>query len=251
MIRARIIGAFSLSLLLFSCAPVLNRDVIREGDREVSFTRLRQDPAAYKGRLYIFGGVIVGTKLTQEGSRLEALQVPVDRYGHFRDRGMSEGRFLAVMPADERMLDPEVFSKGRRVTLAAEFMDVRKDRIDEMEYAYPVFRIRQIHLWPRQRHYYPAYYYDPWFYPYPYFYGGPWWSYPYPYYYNGYYGGDYYSRYRGTFPGPRRPPPVVQPPASPSPRPAPEIQQAPQTAPEQGRPGPPDRMPEQRGRHFR
>ena len=46
-------------------------------------------------------------------------------------------------------------------------MELRKGRIDEMEYTYPVFRIRQIYLWPRERQYYPATYYDPWFYPYP------------------------------------------------------------------------------------
>ena len=242
------IGVVLLVLLLFSCAPVLNRDMMKEGNREVSFNRLRQDPAAFKGLLYIFGGVIVQTKLTQSGSQIEALQVPVDRNGHFRDRGTSEGRFLALVPAEERMLDPEVFSKGRRVTLAAEFMEVRKDRIDEMEYLYPVFRIRQIHLWPRERLYYPAMYYDPWFYPY--FYGSPWWSSPYPYFYNDYYRNDYYYRYRGTLPGPRRPPALMQPPASTVPRSDQGFEQAPRGAPEQrdSTPGP-DRVPEQRGRH--
>ena len=56
-----------------------------------------------------------------------------------------------------------------------------------MEYTYPVFRIRQIHLWPPERTYYPGYYYDPWFSPYPYYYADPWWrfslyyDYSYPY----------------------------------------------------------------------
>ena len=60
------------------------------------------------------------------------MHVPVDRYGHFRDRGMSEGRFLAFMPADERLLDPEVFRKGRRITIAGEFMELSpgQDRRD-------------------------------------------------------------------------------------------------------------------------
>ena len=225
MIRVRW-TAILLSVLLFSCAPVLNREMMREGDRDVSFSALRKDPVGFTGRLYIFGGVIVETRLTGTGSRIEAMQVPVDRYGHFQDRGMSEGRFLAVTPLDEGLLDPEVFKKGRRITIAAEFTELYKGKIDEMEYTYPVFRIRQIHLWPRESEYYPAAYYDPWFYPYPYFYRGPWWSSPFyysPYYYGGYggfYGYDYYDRYYrygGTWQGPHRPPRNVVPPQAPGP----------------------------------
>lgn len=240
MTLLRKIALFPVLLLLFSCAPVLDRGLLKEGERDVSFSRLRQEPAAYKGRLYVFGGVIVDDKLTASGSQLEAMHVPVDRYGHFLDRGMSEGRFLAFLPADERLLDPEVFRKGRRITIAGEFMDLRQGKIDEMEYLYPVFRIKQVYLWPRERQYYPAYYYDPWFYPYPYFYGSPWWSYP---YYGGYYYGDYY--YGGTWRGPHRLPPQNVPPQNLPPSPGPRPHQAPGGAPGQA-PAMPDRAPGRR-----
>ncbi len=199
----RICFFFAFSLILFACAPVLNRTYLKEGDREVSFNGLRQNSGAYKGKLYVFGGVIVQTRLTAEGSQIEALEVPVDRYGHFEDEGLSQGRFLAIMPAEEGMLDPEVYKQGRRITVAAEFTDLRKARVDEMEYVYPVFLIRQIYLWPRERTYYPAYYYDPWFYPYPYYYWDPWWSYPYSYYNYRYWNGPIYRR----IPRPGQPPP--------------------------------------------
>jgi outer membrane lipoprotein len=199
---------FAVAMLLFSCAPVIDRSLIKEGSREVSFKALRANPADYKGRLYVFGGVIVQTKLTAEGSQLEGMQVPVDGYGYFKDRGQSEGRFLAIMPSDRSMLDPEVFSKGRRVTLAGEFLELRKAKIEEMDYVYPVFLIRQIHLWEQERAYSPAYYYDPWFYPFPYYYSDPWWSFPY-----------YYNYYPGGPPFYRRTPPSNQPPPSQPPEP--------------------------------
>lgn len=169
----------ALFLLLSACAPVLDRSLLREGDRAVSFTELRKNPDLNKGRLFIFGGVIVQAKFTESGSQLEAMHVPVDRYGYFQDRGRSEGRFLAV--SSDSALDPLVYRRGRRVTLAAEFIGTRKAVIDEMQYLYPVFRIRQIYLWPKERGYYPqtVYYYDPWFYPYPYYYWDPWWGYYY------------------------------------------------------------------------
>jgi outer membrane lipoprotein len=151
--------------MLFSCAPVLSREYIREGSKEASFQLLRENPNEYKGRLFILGGVIVHSKFTAAGSQIEAMHVPVDSSGYFEETGSSEGRFLAVSPRDGTMLDPAVYRRGRMVTLAGEFFELRKGRIDEMEYVYPVFRIKQIYLWPRERLYYPA-----------------------PYYYYGYYG---------------------------------------------------------------
>jgi outer membrane lipoprotein len=167
------------SMMLVSCAPVLDRNLMDEGSREVSFTALRESPGQYRGKLFILGGVIVRAKFTEEGTRIEAMHVPVDRYGEFEDSGRSEGRFMAVMPKDVMMLDPLVFKKGRRITLAGEFIGTRSGRIDEMDYTYPLFRIKQIYLWPHKKRYdQPPYFYDPWFYPYPYYYSHPWWYYP-------------------------------------------------------------------------
>jgi outer membrane lipoprotein len=77
-----------------------------------------------------------------------------------------------------------VYKKGREVTLAGEFVEARKGKIDEMEYVYPVFEIREIYLWEERTGYYPPNYYypyyDPFFYGPPFMYG-PWgWPYGYP-----------------------------------------------------------------------
>jgi outer membrane lipoprotein len=176
--------AFLVSMLcvaLFSCAPVLDGAYMREGERDVSFKALRDNPDQHIGELFILGGVIVRTKFTEAGSQIEAMHVQVDRYGYFEDIGRSEGRFLALAPK-ENTLDPVVFRRGRRITLAGVFTGIRKGKIDEIEYAYPVFQIKQIYLWAREERVYPPGYYDPWFYPYPYpyYYRYPWWRYSYP-----------------------------------------------------------------------
>jgi outer membrane lipoprotein len=168
----------ALPLILSSCAPVLNKTYMREGQREPSFEELRKTPAHYRGQLFVLGGIIVKTKFTGKGSELEAVDVPVDRYGYFQERGRSEGRFLAILTGDNKMLDPIVYGRGRRVTLAGEFIETKNGKIDDMEYDYPVFEIKQIYLWPKEREYDPMLFYDdPWFYPYPYYYGDPWWRY--------------------------------------------------------------------------
>ncbi len=170
-------------VVLAACAPVLDQQLMRAGTREVPFNRLEAAPTEYKGRLYILGGMIVGTRLTEAGSQIEALYAPVDSRGYLEEGGQLRGRFFAIYPRSKGMLDPEIYRKGRQITLAGEFVDVKKGKIDEMEYLYPVFEIKQIYLWSEYRHYdyppYPYYYsppflYDPWGRPYP----NPYWPPP-------------------------------------------------------------------------
>ena len=186
MRRVSVIGiAF---LFLVSCAPALDRQLMREGQRNVSFDELRANPDAHKGMLYILGGLIVETKFTAQGSQLEALSVPVDSSGYLEERERSGGRFLAVYPKDKALLDPLIYKKGREITLAGEFREIRKGKIDEMEYVYPVFEIKEIYLWEENKDYYwPNYYpyYYPYYGPYPYWYDpwgrpyfGPYWPPP-------------------------------------------------------------------------
>jgi outer membrane lipoprotein len=163
-------------LLLFSCAPVLNRELMKEGARNASLEELKANPDAHKGRLYILGGLIVETRLTDKGAQIEVLSVPVDSRGYLKESQRADGRFLAIYPRSKGLLDPVVYKKGREVTLAGEFLETKKGKIDEMEYVYPVFEIKQIYLWEEQPQYYNVYPYYPYYY------------YPYPYWYNPYWG---------------------------------------------------------------
>lgn len=175
-------------LMLSACSPVLNRELMKEGARDFSFAYLRETPEVFKGKLFILGGLISETKLTEKGAQIEALYVPVTSYGYLRSGARQEGRFQALYPKSRGILDPLVYKKGREVTLAGEFIEARKGKIDEMEYLFPVFEIREIYLWEERKDYYwPAYYpyyyypyysypflYDPWGRPYP----SPYWPPP-------------------------------------------------------------------------
>lgn len=169
-----------LFLILFSCAPVLNRDLMEEAMRNVPLSQIRANPGTYKGKLFVLGGVIVETRLTEKGSLLEVLALPVDSGGRIEDTERAMGRFLALYPAEKGILDPMVYKKGRYVTLAGDFVENRTKKIDELEYVYPLFQARQVHLWEEERAYagYPYSYYPYSYYPYPYWYH-PYWS-PWP-----------------------------------------------------------------------
>src|SRR4030042_7016725 len=178
----------SVMLILSSCAPVLRQDIMDTGIKEFSLSDVRSNPDLYKGKLFILGGSIVNTKLTQEGSQDAALYIPVDSRGYLKDVEplSSDGRFLAILHKEQGTLDPLIYRKGRDITLAGAFIETRSGKIDEAEYTYPVFEIIEIYLW-KEREYYPGYYYP---YPYTYPYGwydpwwrpwGPWWRPYYPY----------------------------------------------------------------------
>ena len=162
-------------VILSSCTPVLQRNTLKQGLRDMPLSVLRENPGRYTGRLFVLGGLIVETRLTNRGSQIEAVSVPVDSYGYLKSRGRYEGRFLALYPKAQGILDPLIYRKGREITLAATFLEIRKGKIDEMEYIYPVFTIRELYLWDESREYYlvPPY---PWYYGYPYGAYDPWYS---------------------------------------------------------------------------
>jgi outer membrane lipoprotein len=130
-------------------------------------------PANYRGKLFVLGGIIASTRLTEKGSLIEALCVPVDSNGYLLDLSAARGRFLALYPKGQGLLDPLIYTKGRKVTVAGEFLDVSPGKIDDMGYAFPFFEIKDIYLWQEIK--------DVRVVPYPY----PWYPYPYwPYYYD-------------------------------------------------------------------
>jgi outer membrane lipoprotein len=159
-----------VSFLLLSCAPVLRKDIMDVAIKDIPLSEVKKSPDAYKGKLFVFGGIIVTTKAAPEGSLIESLYVPVDSSGYLKDIGTPYVRFLALFPKESGLLDPMIFKRNREITLAGEFEGLREGKIDEMAYDYPFFRIKEIYLWQEKEYYYYPYYYEP----YPY-----WWGYPY------------------------------------------------------------------------
>jgi outer membrane lipoprotein len=169
--------AFSL---MSSCVPVISRNLLSQGILDTNLSEIKQDPASYKGRLFILGGIIVKTSTTKDGSLIEAVFVPVDSWGYLKSFKASSGRFLAIYKSGE-ILDPLIYSEKREITLAGEFIELRKGKIGEMEYTYPLFEIKEIHLWEEVKDMDYYYYYSPPP-PYPYWYYrhrpyDPWWWY--------------------------------------------------------------------------
>jgi outer membrane lipoprotein len=104
-------------------------------------------PETYHVKFFIFGGIIANTTVTNEGSLIEALFVPVDSFGNLKDVGRQTARFLALYPKDKGILDPVLYHKGRQITAAAVFKGLKAGKIDQMDYVFPEFVVIEIHLW--------------------------------------------------------------------------------------------------------
>jgi outer membrane lipoprotein len=147
----------------------------------VSFKKISENPDAYLGKTFILGGTIAETVPNQEGTEIEVLQTPIDKYGSIIDPDISDGRYLIETA---RQLDPLIYKTGRHITFAGKLTGSKKKMTGEREYSYPVFDAEQIFLWKAPRYYYLPpypYYYDPFFYPYPYYFYDPFWDRPYFY----------------------------------------------------------------------
>jgi outer membrane lipoprotein len=142
-----------LAITLFflsSCASVLRKDLMETGIRNFSFTEVVKNPEFYQGKLFILGGIVVNTKLTESGSLIEALYMPVDWQGSLQDTKEQTRRFLALYPKEQGILDPLLYDKNREITLAAILTGVEEGKVDEMGYTFPVFEAVQVYLWEKR-----------------------------------------------------------------------------------------------------
>ena len=156
-----------------ACAQVMSSEVRAKVRKDLSFSAVLANPEAYRGETVIWGGQVIDT-LNEPGSTLiKILQIPLDFTEMPEDEEASQGRFMAEVKG---YADPEVYRKGRRVTLAGEVVGKKVEPLSEIEYSYPLVKVQEMHLWKQ----YPLAY-GP--HPVPYWYGlgypGP---YPWPYY---------------------------------------------------------------------
>jgi outer membrane lipoprotein len=141
------------------CAPI-SKELRGQADKTLTFQQVFQNPEAYKRKIVIWGGDIIEAINQKDGTTLiVVLQRPLDwtEEPEFR---RSEGRFIILVGG---YVDPYIFRRGRRITVAGEIQGRKVMRLGELEYPYPLLLSKQIYLWG-EYDYYPYPYY--WYYPY-------------------------------------------------------------------------------------
>lgn len=145
MVRA----AWALILALFllpaaGCSHVISNNSLKLIDTCLSFRAVRQDRESFNGRYLLVGGAIAGVRNFQSGGELEVVQFDLDCYGKPSKTAYSGGRFLAESPY---FLDPMVYRKGLMVTMVGEVAGQKTGGLEEVSYAYPVLKVRELYLW--------------------------------------------------------------------------------------------------------
>jgi len=167
-----------LLVFLTGCAYVISKDLRGKADPSLTFKEVFQNPNAHQGKTVIWGGEIINTINQKDGTTLlEIFQLPLSRRGEPNETYPSEGRFLILA---EKYLDPYLFKRGRKITVAGDILGEKIKPLGEMDYRYPLLSSKQIYLW-REYYSYPGPYY-----PY-YYYYDPWWGYPFYWRFHYYY----------------------------------------------------------------
>jgi outer membrane lipoprotein len=135
----------------------------------------RVEPAMF-GSAVRWGGTIIDAKIDENSSCFEVLSRDLDKYLRPKLEDRTAGRFIACRKG---FYDPEVFARGREVTLTGHIRNIEVRQVDEFNYRYPVVDVDDLVLWEvREEVLVIDYPYDPFYYPY--YWGNPYWGY-YPY----------------------------------------------------------------------
>ena len=163
-----------LGLILSACASSQQAEDGAPG-APVAFLQVKAAPDSYRGQSVVFAGEVLNARRLKDATRIEILQLPLDRSGRpSGDRTQSQGRFLAM---HREFLDPATLPPGTRVAVTGEVTGSLTLPLDETEYSYPVIEARHIEVMPPPE---MAQLRQP--YPYPYMAPGPYWGpYGYPY----------------------------------------------------------------------
>ncbi len=141
-----------LALVLSGCTSVLSNQILREADDKITFPDLQKQPERYRGTLVILGGQIVETVVKEGETWVQILQLPLGAEQRPDITAPSQGRFIVVY---NRFVDPLIYAKGRKITVAGEVQGGRRRMLNNAWYNYPVLIERETYLWKEEA--YPVY----------------------------------------------------------------------------------------------
>ncbi|MCK4846903.1 MAG: Slp family lipoprotein [Deltaproteobacteria bacterium] len=194
--RNRVVFIFMVfisGLIVSGCASVVSKGLLRDVDKTLSPSTIQAaaDAKDYEGRRVVWGGLIVGLTHSETSTLVEVFSTPLDSTHRPTGRvleGSASSRFLIE---SEGFLDEIIYSKGSGITVVGVVKGIRKKKIDEMEYPYPLLTPIEIRIFDMMvKESYDSRWDTNWppYYPYGGYYGhypynAPYWPSPYNRYY--------------------------------------------------------------------
>ena len=144
----RILALSGLILLLSACASLPDDVAVEQPDALPEFSAVLSDPERYTGLEVVFGGNIVDVTNHADSTTIEMLQLPLYSSGRPRDEvSRSGGRFRVTF---DTFLDPEIFTKGRQLTIRGNLMGTEDGKIGSHPYSFPSVSGTGLYLWREQ-----------------------------------------------------------------------------------------------------
>ena len=180
MLARTLLSTVALLVTITGCASTQEAgDGSDAQTQALTFLQVKAAPDSFEGQSVVFGGKVLTARRQKDGTRIEVLQLPLDRSARpGYDLTQSQGRFIAFQ---REFLDPATVPHGTRITVTGEVSGSIALPLDETDYTYPVIDIKRVQVWagsedvdPRIRPYYmgPGPYWGP--------YWSPFWR-PWPY----------------------------------------------------------------------
>jgi outer membrane lipoprotein len=166
LLARTLLSTLILLITLAGCASTQEAE-----DRQaLTFLQVKAAPDSFQGQSTVFGGRVLTARRQKDGTRIEILQLPLDRSlrpGY--DLTQSQGRFIAIY---REFLDPATLPPGTRITVTGEVSGSTTLPLDETDYTYLVINIKRVQVWAASEDVAPCI--RPYMGPCPYW--GPYWS---------------------------------------------------------------------------
>ncbi|MFT5426576.1 MAG: outer membrane lipoprotein [Gammaproteobacteria bacterium] len=148
------------SLVLSGCASQIPVSIESRPNPDLEFHQVKQNVEAFQNQQVRWGGKIISVENKEDSTWIEILANPLNSYGEPGSNTDYEGRFIARI---DGFLDPEHYTKDRKLTIFGTVETEFVKRIDDHPYSYPLVSAKVYYLWPEYRavqyQYYDPYYY--------------------------------------------------------------------------------------------
>jgi outer membrane lipoprotein len=132
-----------------TACTVMSARTMAEADPPLPFPMLAAKAGDFEGRVVILGGYVIEVRNRGQQTVLVVLQAPLGSGQEPIDADRSQGRFMV---RHDRFLDPEVFTKGRKITVGGVVQGVTPETIGEEPYNYLTLVSHEIFLWEREEY---------------------------------------------------------------------------------------------------
>jgi outer membrane lipoprotein len=113
-------------------------------NRTITPKEAATDFAKVKGQKVLWGGIIVNSTNTEQGTQFEILAYPLDSNYKPQTSQNTLGRFIAIAGQYLETLD---YAQGRLLSVTGTLKETKAGKIGDADYTYPVVTIDQHYLW--------------------------------------------------------------------------------------------------------